>query len=109
VLGALADNAKTNQHGRVDEHGSIRHHHVKLCPVGALAMLFFAYFHMITQPVPVFSPEYNVANYGEFGRRPWYELYVFWAEKPSKQMSYDSESWVLRVLNESSTASGWGG
>ena len=109
MLGALADNAKTNQHGRVDEHGSIRHHHVKLCPVGALAMLFFAYFHMITQPVPVFSPEYNVANYGEFGRRPWYELYVFWAEKPSKQMSYDSESWVLRVLNESSTASGWGG
>ena len=30
VLSALADNAKTNQHGRVDEHSTLRHCLVEL-------------------------------------------------------------------------------
>jgi len=88
---ALADNAKTNQHGRVDEHGTLRHRLVELCPVGSLAMLLYAHFHIVSQPVPDFAPNWDTPGYGEFGYRPWYELCVFWGEKPTKQMSYDSE------------------
>ncbi|KAL6300578.1 hypothetical protein BKA93DRAFT_829023 [Sparassis latifolia] len=44
VLAALADNAKHNQQGRLDEHGAIRHREVELCPVGGLALLFFWLF-----------------------------------------------------------------
>lgn len=104
MLVALADNAKSNQHGRLDEHGTLRHFHVELCPVGALAMLFFACFHIVSQPVPKFSPEFSKAGYGEFGHRSWYDLYVFWGERPDKQMSYDSgfflptlryENWIV--------------
>ncbi|KAG1836422.1 hypothetical protein F4604DRAFT_1692867 [Suillus subluteus] len=91
VLTALADNAKTNQHSRVDEHGTLHHRLVELCPVGSLAMLLYAYFHVISQPVPDFAPQFGVPGFGEFGYWPWYELFVFWADDPKKQMSYDSE------------------
>ncbi len=91
VLSALADNAKTNQHGRVDEHGTLRHRLVELCPVGALALLFYTQFHVLSRPLPGFAPTFGQPNYGEFGYRPWYENFVFWGEDPTKQMSYDSE------------------
>jgi hypothetical protein len=42
VLAALADNAKHNKDGRVDEHGALCHRNVDLCPVGAIAMMFFS-------------------------------------------------------------------
>jgi hypothetical protein len=44
VFAALAGNVKHNQTGRTDEYGAFRHRKVELCPVGALAFLFFAYF-----------------------------------------------------------------
>jgi hypothetical protein len=90
VLAALADNAKHNKDGRVDEHGALRHRKVELCPVGALGMMFFAYFHILCQPVPCYEPEFANPNYGEYGCRSWYECYVFSGEKIDKQMSYDS-------------------
>ncbi|KAG1726040.1 hypothetical protein EDD22DRAFT_961520 [Suillus occidentalis] len=99
VLVALADNAKSNQHGRLDEHGTLRHFHVELCPVGALAMLFFACFHIVLQPVPEFSPEFSKAGYGEFGHRSWYDLYVFWGERPDKQMSYDNHYDRVKLIH----------
>jgi hypothetical protein len=76
----------------VDEHGTLRHRLVELCPVGSLALLLYAYFQVISQPVPDFAPDLNMPGFGEFGYRPWYELYVFWGDKPTKQMSYDSEN-----------------
>lgn len=99
VLVALADNAKSNQHGRLDEHGTLRHFHVELCPVGALAMLFFACFHIVLQPVPTFPPEFSKAGYGEFGHRSWYDLYVFWGERPDKQMSYDNHYDRVKLIH----------
>jgi hypothetical protein len=90
VLAALADNAKHNKDGRVDEHGALRHRDVNLCPVGAIAVMFFTYFHILSLPVPRFEPDFTNANYGEYGHRPWYEYYVFSGEKVDKQMSYDS-------------------
>ncbi|KAJ6565000.1 hypothetical protein DFH09DRAFT_1363966, partial [Mycena vulgaris] len=56
VLGALADNAKHDQTGRVDEHDVLRHKHVELCGVGTFAMMFFGYFHIAENSVPDFSP-----------------------------------------------------
>jgi hypothetical protein len=41
-------------------------------------------------PIPCFEPDFNNEDYGEYGRRRWYENYVFWGEKVDKQMSYDS-------------------
>jgi hypothetical protein len=91
VLGALADNAKHNQQGRVDEYGALRHRIVELCPVGALARMLFAYFHVIGQPVPSFEPDYSDQGFGEYGRREWYEHVVFYGDKDVKtEMSYDS-------------------
>jgi hypothetical protein len=91
VLAALADNAKHNQNGRIDENGAIRHRDVELCPVGALAMKFFAYFHILGKELPNFAPDFNNTEFGEYGCREWYDLFVFWGEDPKKEMSYDSE------------------
>ena len=61
-------------------------------------MLLYTYFHVILQPVPDFAPSLNRPGYGKFGYRPWYELYVFWGDKPTKQMSYDSKNGDLWVV-----------
>lgn len=92
MLAVLADNAKTNQHGRVDEHGTLRHRLVELCPVGAVALYLYAYFHILCRPLPEFAPDFSSPKYGEFGHRPWYEVHLFWGEQPTKEMSYDSET-----------------
>ncbi|KAG2129749.1 hypothetical protein DEU56DRAFT_758034 [Suillus clintonianus] len=121
VLTALTDNTKTNQHGQVDEHGTLCHCLVEFCPVGSLAMLLYALqcqtlndpgsqlrerqrirktAFKVTPgdskgkdqhdlPVPDFSPQFDVPGFGEFGYRPWYELFVFWGDNPKRQMSYD--------------------
>ncbi|KIK32123.1 hypothetical protein CY34DRAFT_111093, partial [Suillus luteus UH-Slu-Lm8-n1] len=89
VLAALADNAKHNQTGRVDEHGAIRHVHPELCPVGALAFLFFAHFHILNCAPPDFSPDFSNKNYGEYGHRKWYDYHVFYTGSPTKEMTYE--------------------
>lgn len=92
VLGALADNAKHNQQGRVDEYGALRHRVVELCPVGALARMMFAYFHIINQPIPNFEPDFADQKHGEYGRREWYEHVLFYGDRDVKsEMSYDSK------------------
>lgn len=95
VFAALADNAKHNQMGRVDEHGALRHRVTELCGVGALAMLFFAHFHIMARPVPDFSPNFEGPDSGEYGHRPWYKYHVFYSTArggdPEQPMSYDSQ------------------
>ena len=91
VLATLADNAKHNQHGRIDENGAIRHRDVELCPIGALAMKFFAYFHILSKGPPGFVPDFDSTEHGEFGYREWYDHFVFWGEDVKKEMSYDSK------------------
>jgi hypothetical protein len=51
----FADNAKHNQTGRTDEFDAFRHRFVELCPVGGLAFLFFAYFHILNVPIPSYA------------------------------------------------------
>ena len=92
VLAALADNAKHNQQGRVDEHGTLRHRIVELCSVGALARLFFAYFHIMKKPTPNFIPDFTKSGYGEYVHRDWYDYHVFAGKEDVKsKMSYDSK------------------
>jgi hypothetical protein len=74
----------------VDEHGALRHRNVHLCPVGALAIMFFTYFHVLSRSVPSFEPDFMNLDYGEYGHRPWYEYFVFFGERVNKSMSYDS-------------------
>lgn len=100
VLAALADNAKHNQNGRVDEHGCIRHRIVDLCPVAALGLLFFVQFHILHLPLPDFRPDFTKEGYGEYGYRPWYDCYVFWASSNTKQMSYDNHRDRFKVMHE---------
>lgn len=93
ALAALADNAKHNQTGRVDEHGALRHRLPELCGVGALALLFFAHFHVLGQPVPEFSPDFNEPDCGQYGVRAWYKYHVFWPTRksPTSCLTYESE------------------
>jgi hypothetical protein len=91
VLAALADNAKHNQQGHVDEHGALQHCLVELCPVGAMARLFFAFFHIMKQPLPNFAPSFTTDGYGEYGYREWYDYHVFASKEDVKsKMTYDS-------------------
>lgn len=91
TLVALADNAKTNQEGRVDEHGVLRHRLVELCPVNAVALLLFAYFHIRDFPKPEFAPNFNDKTYGEYGCRSWYKNHVFWGKAIQDEMLYESK------------------
>ena len=92
VLAALADNAKNNQQGRIDEHGVLQHRLVELCPVGAIALLFFVYFHVSNQPQPKLTPDFSTDGYGEYGYQEWYNYHVFAGKEDFKgPMSYNSE------------------
>jgi hypothetical protein len=99
AFAAIADNAKHNQTGRVDEHGALRHRVPELCGVGALAMLFFAHFHILDNPVPDFTPDFDSPESGQYGIRDWYEYHVFYATRHSlkKEMTYQSECCRVHV------------
>ncbi|TFY74024.1 hypothetical protein EWM64_g9990 [Hericium alpestre] len=99
VLGILSDNAKHNQQGRVDEHGLIRHRLVKLCPVGALAWYFWAYFHVLSKPMPDFTPDFNDKEFGEFGRRDWYSYHLFYGKDISKGMTYENHHQRMKHMH----------
>ncbi|KAK7043502.1 hypothetical protein R3P38DRAFT_3259576 [Favolaschia claudopus] len=101
ALTLIADNSKHNQSGRVDEHGAFRHFVVELCPVGAIGLLFFAHFHVINSRVPNFEVDFSDSQYGDFGRREWYELFTFSSSKDCKQeMSYANHRDRVKSLHE---------
>jgi hypothetical protein len=93
VFGILLDNAKHNQTGCTDEHGAIRHRHPELCPIGGVAMLLWAIFHLRQIPVPSFVPDFSDPGFREFGCRKWYETKLFFASKasPTDLMQYKSK------------------
>ncbi|KAI0311846.1 hypothetical protein OF83DRAFT_1177189 [Amylostereum chailletii] len=100
VLGILADNAKHNQNGRVDEHGAIRHRIVELCPVGALALHFFAHFQIMSNQPPKFAPDFNCENPGKYGRREWYQYRVFFASEITKPMTYQTHNNRVNAIHK---------
>jgi hypothetical protein len=105
VLVAFCDQAKHNSSGKVEENGALRHRKVELCPVGALAMHFFAVYHIQGKAPPNFAPDFNDATAGELGRRDWWHVYVF-PGRDEEQMTYASEcatsclcNFILIILN----------
>ena len=95
----LADGAKHNQQGRVDEHGAFRHRLVDHCPVGGAAFLLFAHFHVLGSPVPEFTPDFKDESCGEYGRRKWYDYHMFWAQSIESEMCYDSAYLIAHVIS----------
>jgi hypothetical protein len=64
----------------------------ELCGVGALAMLFFTHFHILSSPVPDFASDFEKPNSGQYGIHEWYQYHVFYPSgKPIKEMTYESE------------------
>ncbi|KAJ7034210.1 hypothetical protein C8F04DRAFT_1234451 [Mycena alexandri] len=94
ALTLIADSSKVNTTGRVDEHGAFRHLCVELCPIGALALLFFAHFHIINSPVPNFTIDFDNPEYGQYGRREWYELFTFSTSKDCKREMQYASKWA---------------
>lgn len=98
-LRILCDNAKTNQSGKVEEQGAIRHRLVELCPIGALALHFFVQFHLLKNETydwtPDFSPASQAAGYGPYGRREWHKYKVFPGDDKTKPMTYQSIPFLL--------------
>lgn len=99
-MAILADNAKHNQTGLTDEHGAIRHREVELCPVGAVAMVLWATYHVRGHPTPDFVPDFADPMFGEFGRRDWYQHRLFFTStgSPTDLMQYKSESLLRRQI-----------
>src|SRR5438105_2691818 len=97
----LADQAKTNSTGRVDEHGQFRHRYPELCGVGGLAFCLFSHFHILGKSLPQFSPDFNDHGHSEYGRRDWYEIFLFpGKDDPEKlsgttPMTYESKLLIL--------------
>lgn len=87
----MATNAKHNQHGRLDEHGIMRHSDVQVCAVGALAFLLWATFHVtnFTPAADEFTSNFASTNSGPFGERRWYAYHVFFGTKPEVKMTYE--------------------
>ena len=83
VMGILADNAKHNQTGHMDEHGAIRHCNVELCLIGGVAIFLWAIFHLRNFPVPNFTPDFSDPTFGKFGHRDWYEHHLFFSSTGS--------------------------
>ncbi|KAJ7835604.1 hypothetical protein B0H13DRAFT_2108070 [Mycena leptocephala] len=91
ALAIIADNAKHNQQGRTDEHGAFRHRHAELCPVGAIALLLFSYYHVRNCSVPNFAPDFTDSKYRDYGKREWYGIHLFPAGlNHLDEMGYDN-------------------
>lgn len=105
VLSILADNAKHNQLGRVDEFGMIRHLKPELCAIGAVALHLFVQWHVRRVPLPSFKAEFGQAaaqdGYGPYGRREWYRRVVFAGKGgPNSEMTYETHRDRVKALHE---------
>ncbi|KAF8261101.1 hypothetical protein EI94DRAFT_1810772 [Lactarius quietus] len=101
VLAAFVDNAKHNQQGCVDEHGALQHHLIELCPVGAMARLFFAFFHIMKQPLPNFAPSFTTDGYGEYGYQERYDYHVLARKEDVKsEMTYDNHLKQVTIMHK---------
>jgi hypothetical protein len=56
-------------------------------------MLLWATFHLRDFPVPNFVPDFSDPKFGEFGRRDWYKICLFFSSTglPTDPMQYKSE------------------
>ncbi|KAI0088513.1 hypothetical protein BDY19DRAFT_906536 [Irpex rosettiformis] len=99
VLAMMSLNAKHNQHGRLDEHGVMRHLNVQVCAVGALAFLFWAMFHVMdfSSTEAELQPDFTATDCGPFGLHEWYSYYVFFGNNRKVKMTYDNHHDRIRA------------
>ncbi|GBE82271.1 hypothetical protein SCP_0406550 [Sparassis crispa] len=95
----MANNGKTNQNGRTDEFGAFRHRLVELCSIGSIALQFFSHFHIQNNPLPSFGADVTDRNFGEYGRRNWYQYHVFYALRLDMPMSYETHCSCINALH----------
>ncbi|KAF8271490.1 hypothetical protein EI94DRAFT_1698201 [Lactarius quietus] len=65
------------QQGHIDEHGTLQYQVIEVCPIGAIARLFFAVFHIMKQLLPNFKPNFTMNGYEKYGLCKWYDYHVF--------------------------------
>lgn len=73
----------------MDHHGIFRHRIPELCGVSGIGFFLFGRFHIMNEPRPTFAPDFDDPECTEFGRRIWYNVFLF-PGKGEKAMSYDS-------------------
>ena len=85
----IKDNGKTNQNGRVEYSGVVRHHNPLLCTVSHLSFYLFYRWSVAGEPVPQFQM-----------RQQWYDMYLIKGASVVKRISYDTLlEWTNRVFD----------
>ena len=85
----IKDNGKTNQNGRVEYSGVVRHHNPLLCTVSHLSFYLFYRWSVAGEPVPQFQM-----------RQQWYDMYLIKGASVVKRISYDTLlEWTNKVFN----------
>lgn len=78
-LNFLVNNGKTNQHGKIDCQGMLRHMFPWLCGVFGTAIYLFGRFHVNKEQPPNFAPVFD-RGAPPTGRRYWVERALFVAD-----------------------------
>lgn len=99
ALVIVSNQSKTNTNGHIDTQGVLRHRKPELCAIGALAMHFFALFHMNGVNPPNFEPDWSNSEASAVGDREWYRYLVFpGGLGPTKEMTADCESSIVLYM-----------
>lgn len=65
-----------------------------------MAFLFFTHFHITNAPTPSFAPAFGEKNFGQYGKRDWYQHHVFFAGDPTVAMKYENHRSRIKRLHE---------
>jgi len=93
ALVIVSNEGKTNINSRLDFHAAFRHGHPEICSVGALALYFFSYFHIMKYERPDFAPQFVDPAHPEKGRQfTWHHHRLFPVSQndPNEMMSPQS-------------------
>ncbi|KAF5310463.1 hypothetical protein D9611_012258 [Ephemerocybe angulata] len=77
ALVIMSNEGKTNKRGRLDLHPTLRHRFPELCPIFAIALQLFSYFHIGNGARPMFEPDYESPKASNVGFRSWYDWRLF--------------------------------
>jgi hypothetical protein len=81
VLIIISNHGKTNQFGKIEFYSCMRSKNVLVCPISALALYFFTWWHVDKEPFPNFSSP-----------NEWYDLKVFCTKTANTGVSYTTHN-----------------
>ena len=74
------------------EHRALWNCLIELCPVSAIARLFFTLFHIVNHLWLNFAPDFCTASYSKYSYQEWYDHHIFARKEDFKgTRSYNSE------------------